>query len=102
MNDETMSSFLFSLTNGDKFTLSNDKDPAVYHNSVHGPVFGKGNDLFISDKANVYSISHANINFSYVNEKYQFNDDETWLKFIGNVSSRFKILEWEVWGLLLD
>lgn len=74
MKDESNTSFLFSLTNSDKFELTSNKEFAVYHNSIHGPVFGQGNDLFICDKANINSISHANINYSYYNVKYEFND----------------------------
>lgn len=91
MKDESMTSFLFSLTNGDKFQLTN-KEQTVYHYSNHGPRFGGGADLIIYDKANENTSSSANINHTYKNEKYQYNDKQAWEKFSGGSSSSvFKI-----------
>ena len=49
-----MTSFLFFLTEGDKFKLTS-KAKAVYHNSNSGPTFGAGHDVIIKDKANTNS-----------------------------------------------
>ena len=67
-----MKSFLFSLTNGDKFNLINN-DKAIFNHSSCGPLFGDGHDLIICDKANTNN-SSGNINSAYKNEKYQYNN----------------------------
>ena len=61
-----MTSFLFSLTENDKFELTN-KAQAVCHNSGSGPSFGGGADLYICDKSNTNNNSYANINTTYKN-----------------------------------
>ena len=81
-----MTSFLFSLTEGDKFELKN-KDNAVVHNLHYGPVFGGGRDLLICDKANTNHSSHANINHTYKNSKYQYDNKQSKFKFAGNGES---------------
>ena len=50
--ENSNSSFLFSLTNKDKLILTNHFDQTVRHHSYYGPIFGNGADLFICDKAN--------------------------------------------------
>ena len=65
VSDDSMTSFLFSLTEGDKFELTT-KDNAVYHHSGYGPTFGGGHDLVICDKSNTNN-SYANINHTYKN-----------------------------------
>ena len=64
--DDSMSTFLFSLTENDKFELTN-KFQAVYQYSEYGPLFGAGTDLVIYDKANKNNYSSANINHTYKN-----------------------------------
>jgi len=90
LSDESMTSFLFSLTEGDKFELT-DKAHAAFHHSGYGPVFGRGYDLCIHDKANTNNSSRANINCTYKNSKYQC-DKQSWLRFCGNFESyKFKV-----------
>ena len=64
-----MTSFLFSLTEGDKFKLTS-KAKAVYHDSNYGPAFGAGHDVVIKDQANTNYSSYVHINFSYKNLRY--------------------------------
>ena len=61
-----MTSFLFSLTESDKFELTI-KDKAVYHNRDYGPRFGGGANLHICDKANTNNSSYGKINSTYKN-----------------------------------
>lgn len=68
-----MASFIFSLTEGDKFELK-EKDNAVYHYSVYGPTFGGGHDLCISDKANTNNSCYGNVNKAYKNSKYRYGN----------------------------
>jgi hypothetical protein len=58
-------SFIFSLTNKDKFLLS-DKSKAIKNRPDRGPVFGYGYDLLINNNANK-TISYANISQTYKN-----------------------------------
>ena len=44
--DNTGESFIFSLTNGDKFLLT-DKSTAIWNHANYGPAFGSGADLLI-------------------------------------------------------
>ena len=86
-----MTSFVFSLTNCDKFPLTN-KEYTVYHDLSYGPTFGGGHDLYIADKANINSSSYAQINHSYNNEKYQYGNKNSWEKFHGHPNSiNFKV-----------
>lgn len=83
LDDQSMKSFVFSLTEGDKFKLISG-DYAIGFNSGFGPLFGCGHDLCIGDKANKQVSSHANINLTYKNEKYLFGDKKSWKRFHGN------------------
>lgn len=51
--DQIAESFVFSLTNGDKFVLQ-DQNYAFRYFTGYGPMFGnsKGIDFFITNKAN--------------------------------------------------
>jgi hypothetical protein len=50
VKDETTKSFVFSLTNNDKFILK-DLQRTIYQRVDFGPIFGN-NDFYISDSAN--------------------------------------------------
>lgn len=55
IEDESGESFIFSLTNQDKFSLKRKKE-AIFAYEMNGPVFGgcgNGYDLYIYNKANV-------------------------------------------------
>ena len=73
-------SFLFSLTNKEKFVLNNENDKnAVYHSKTCGPAFGENqNDLFIPDncfkckKFKCYSNSFVYDNNKMYNGKISF------------------------------
>ena len=85
-----MASFLFSLTENNKFNLVN-KENAIFNHSNYGPTFGGGHDLVIHDKANPNNSSNARINCTYKNQKYEGNQNKAWEKFTGNASANFKV-----------
>jgi hypothetical protein len=91
--DFTGESFIFSLTNKDKFRLSQSKE-AIYDNSKYGPTFGDGYDLYIGHNANTNNESYAKINNIYTNSKYTKNEDSSWQKFLGNPHPSFRVREW--------
>jgi hypothetical protein len=94
-----MSSFLFSLTENDKFNLVN-KENAIRNNSNYGPIFGEGRDLIILTKQ-IQIIRHMQTSIIHTKTKnMKANQNKAWEKFIGNAeSSKFKVKEWEVWSL---
>jgi len=82
--DNSECSFIFSLTNKDKFELI-DKRKAIKNRLDRGPIFGYGYDLLVNDNAN-QTISYANISTSYKNQKYS-DDDESYKRFSGGDTS---------------
>ncbi len=101
--DDSGNSFVFSLSEGDKFKLIK-RQSAICSKKKFGPVFGGGGgndyDLFISDKANSTKFSNAFVNEAYYNEKYVKGDKASLKKFTGNEKGwHFQINEWEVWRL---
>ena len=65
-----MNAFLFSLKNKDnlrpfKAAVYRNSQYALYHYSGHGPVFGRGNDLHITNNANFSTDSFADFGFTY-------------------------------------
>ena len=66
VKDETGKSFIFSLTNNDKFILKQIEN-TIYQLVDCGPIFGQ-NDFYISEAANTSSNnSRTHINTSYFN-----------------------------------
>jgi len=63
--------FLFSLKNPRnqllKLNIKANDVSAIYHGSSYGPLFGSGNDLFISNLSNTNSTSYSNCPSSYTN-----------------------------------
>lgn len=57
-NDNSSESFLFSLTNGDKFAHKN--IGYSIHNDANSFAFGGGHDICVPDKSNIQS-GYANI-----------------------------------------
>jgi hypothetical protein len=49
--DNSKESFIFSLSNNDKFTLQK-PEGAIRNYQSHGPTFGSGHDFRVCDKAN--------------------------------------------------
>jgi hypothetical protein len=90
INDPSGRTFIFSLTNNDKFKLKKDM-PAIYQAGTIGPTFGNGNpDFYITNNANT-SPSYAQINKSYINDKYTQGDNESYNRFSGDRSYNYKV-----------
>ena len=66
---------MFSLTTGDKFSLTI-KENAVCHHAAYGPTFPGGSDFLIVNKANE-NFSCGRINCTYKNKSYKFKDRES-------------------------
>ncbi len=98
--DNSKESFIFSLSNNDKFSLQKPEN-AILNAQGFGPIFGGGGDLRVCDKANSLNGNYTNICFSYRNEKYKFNDKASLERFNGDSTGSFnlKIKEWEVWAV---
>jgi hypothetical protein len=95
--DDSGESFIFSLTEKEKFDLKNNCC-ATQNFKNWGPVFGA--DLVLEDKANHYSNCYAKLNC--YGSKNVSKDDWTMNKSIGGNPKKlnnFKVLEWEVWHL---
>lgn len=74
---------MFSLTNDDKFPLTDFQWATIYSDDEHGPTFGAGHDLFISDQADKQGWSYANIGKSFTNCKYTHQSQASQQKFTG-------------------
>jgi hypothetical protein len=95
-------SFVFSLSNKDKLTLSQyHREYAIKNRKGYGPSFGS-DDLTIFAGADKGQYSIANIGFAYQNINYKCKEKKSWEKFCGNPnnSNKFIIVEWEVWELV--
>jgi hypothetical protein len=68
--DNLKESFIFSLTNNDKFTLRT-QERAAFHCSIYGPTFGLGFDLHVCDKADSQNNSSAKVCRIYNNDDYR-------------------------------
>lgn len=95
-----MHSFVFSLTNGDKFVQ--DSHIALRYYPEYGPMFGNSNgtDFSIVDQGNKHKKCICNINNGYYNSKYNKNDSVSWENFYGEKDNHyFCVKDWEVWGI---
>ena len=66
----SVNAFLFSLKNKDnlkpfKAVVYQNSQHALYHFSYHGPMFGLGQDLFISNNANLNTNSYTRFGYTY-------------------------------------
>ena len=68
--DNSNESFIFSLTNNDKFTLRT-REHAVLNGRAYGPTFGGGFDFYVCDKADSQNLSYANVCRTYNNNNYR-------------------------------
>jgi hypothetical protein len=85
---------LFSLTNGEKLTLTS-PDMAIYNHPSYGPAFGSGYDLYIANQSNNNGSCYANIGSSYKNPNYNYNNQQSWTRFQGSTSnSNFRTVEY--------
>jgi hypothetical protein len=100
VRDESGESFVFSLSNKDKF-IQQDPDKGVkhYNSNSFGPIFGN-DDFYICQKSDGNN-SGGFINRSYINNKYKKDDKESSHIFNGNPEglNTFRVKEWEVWQI---
>ena len=74
--------FIFSLTNGDKFIDAN-TGHSIYNNISYGPTFGGGHDIYIHNQSNVNNCYSQDCS-SYKNANYTHNNGPSWTKFQGS------------------
>jgi hypothetical protein len=85
--DPTKRTFLFSLTNGKKYSLTNPNYAIFYGNDI-GPVFGGGSDLEIVSNCNKKYNNFSGIGHS-------FETDETEESFYGG--KKYLVKDYEVY-----
>ena len=90
-------SFLFSMVNPQgvdpiKMPLAKDHQYAIYCNSCHGPTFGRGHDLQVSNNANKSGSSYSNLGNSY-----QLPTEQQNTFFTG--ARNFGVTDYEVFGI---
>ena len=90
-------SFLFSMMNPQgvapsKMSLVKDQQRAIFCDSSHGPTFGGGWDLHISNKANTSGSSSSNLGCSY-----QLPTGQQSTFFTG--ARNFDVTDYEVFGI---
>ena len=69
--------FIFSLINLDNKPkkIKWSRNQAIGCSTSHGPIFGAGHDLFISDKSNTISSSLSNLCNSYIHPEYEYKSN---------------------------
>ena len=74
------SAFIFSLVNRENRPLifehsTSDKNSVGVYGQ-YGPMFGGGNDIFISDSSNTNMYSRSNVGKTYSNPDYQYDSEK--------------------------
>jgi len=67
----------------------------IYCEKSHGPIFGGGHDLLISDKSNINTTSHSKLGHSYIHPDYAYGSNEANSFLAG--SHTFQVTEIEVY-----
>ena len=82
--------FLFSIDLVKYYKPFQNLQYSTYHNSSHGPTFGGGIDLYISDNCMNNNSSYNNIGYTYKkNSNYELNGG----------TSNFKVIDYEVFQI---
>jgi hypothetical protein len=96
--DDSRTSFIFSINNTSRHNIKLPKY-AIYCGKAHGPIFGKGYDIYISNNCNVNNNSFCNLGNSYIlNNSAKSESIESKSYLAGNVN--FKVTELEVFQIL--
>jgi hypothetical protein len=91
--------FLFSLTNGDNRPIKMMKKKAqdsIYTCNIHGPIFGRGHDIFIGNRANILKCCMSNLGYTYTHPHYAVGTSKA-EEFLAGTSDWFQIEEMEVY-----
>jgi hypothetical protein len=94
--------FIFSLVNSEnqpvKVNISNGEEQyAIYSHPNHGPVFGGGYDIHISDNSNTSNGSFSDFGASYVHQNYTYESVNA-RRFLAG-SFKFNVEEIEVFQI---
>ena len=97
LSDSGRRAFIFSLDMKEKFVPQGDEKLIGRYGSF-GPTFGSSSDLYISDGCNFNDISRADFLKTYNRDggKKLVSNQNNYRKFSGGNTSRFKVLEYEV------
>ena len=92
--------FTFSLINKDNQPVKMNINPnylhrAIYCDSRHGPIFGGGRDIQITNNSNTTMKSYSDLGFSYSHPQYACFTDEVQTFLAG--SFKFQLDEIEVY-----
>jgi hypothetical protein len=97
VSDDSRTSFIFSIHNSSRHMIKLPKY-AIYCGKAHGPIFGKGYDIYISNNCNVNNNSFCNLGNSYsLNNTAKCESIESKSYLAGNVN--FKVIELEVFQI---
>lgn len=95
--------FIFSLVNSlqrplvfDHVTNGNYSKHSIDCYSTHGPAFGGGHDLHISDNSNSNTNSYTELGFSYVNPAFESDINPWKLHTFFTGSRNFQVADFEV------
>jgi hypothetical protein len=90
--------FVFSLINSDSkpVKIKWSRNQGIGCDISHGPIFGAGHDLFISDKSNTNTSSLSNLCNSYIHPEYEYKSNGAKSFLAG--SYNFQVLETEVFS----
>lgn len=78
-----MTSFIFSLTENDKFELKDKKKAVCRYKSKDYIGFGVS-ELKIGDKSDINKNSNTLINIAYCNSKYKSGGEDSYIRLNGN------------------
>jgi hypothetical protein len=93
VTDQTKTSFIFSLTNNDKFILE-EKSKAVFRLKDKSLVKFGSNEFVICDSSNAISRSCTHINRSYSCQNYSQYGKQSYIRLNGNETQYFTTKEW--------
>ena len=97
VQDDTLTTFIFSLDKKTKFTLKNDhKQYALYDHSDRVAGVGGGHDIYISDNSNSNTDSYSNLldSFSSNQCSFQYQSTEAQNYLAGSRNFKTKEIAW--------
>ena len=98
---EDKSAFIFSLVNKENKSLLFEHMSSGINSigsyTIHGPIFGAGNDIFISDSSNLNTSSYSNLGHIYTHPDYEYGSAKAITILAG--SYYFQVQEIEVFQI---
>lgn len=105
INDNTRKTFLFSITNKEKYDMVHPQY-AITANPNYGPTFGGGHDFYIADNCKTaVNTSYFNFGHSFnLNGKYQNGSTQAYQMFSGSTNGNYysTVDDYEVYQIEWD